>query len=251
MTCSHDWSNPDSTPSVSQFGIQTIKKYRKDIKKKREKNQINKCNPHKTSKCLLLSTRRNYQPLLEKWSRTPPSESGWGRIKVQTLGKSKNSRLFVHLSNIVGLWKLSYVTFSDWSRGFAPNSQPIRFKTKANRDLVTRVFPRYLHSTRFLLRLLIGSSWLFWLAVVIARVLYRTQTHFVTSHTYNALRMLLARLQLSPVPSGSTLSAVTSPSSITITYLFDRTFPRNGLASSSISTAYSNWRDEGNKTRYV
>lgn len=37
MTCSHDRSNPDYTPSVSQFGIQTIKKHRKDIKKKREK----------------------------------------------------------------------------------------------------------------------------------------------------------------------------------------------------------------------
>ena len=35
-------------------------------------------------------------------------------------------------------------------------------------------------------------------------------------HTYNSLRRLLARLQLRPVPSGSTWSCFTSPSSISI-----------------------------------
>ena len=33
-------------------------------------------------------------------------------------------------------------TLCDWSRKLAPPSQPIRCKSKTNRDLVTRVFPR-------------------------------------------------------------------------------------------------------------
>ena len=31
----------------------------------------------------------------------------------------------------------------DWSKTPAPPSQPIRFKTEGNHDLVTRVFPRF------------------------------------------------------------------------------------------------------------
>ena len=34
-------------------------------------------------------------------------------------------------------------TVCDWSRKFAPISQPIKCKTKIDRDVVTRVFPRY------------------------------------------------------------------------------------------------------------
>ena len=42
--------------------------------------------------------------------------------------------------------KLSWSCFTslcDWSRKLAPLSQPIRFKPKTNRDLVTHVFPRF------------------------------------------------------------------------------------------------------------
>ena len=35
-----------------------------------------------------------------------------------------------------------FTTLCDWSRKHAPPSQPIRCKSKTNRDLVTRVFPR-------------------------------------------------------------------------------------------------------------
>ena len=36
---------------------------------------------------------------------------------------------------------LDFATLCDWSKIFTPNSQPIRCKSKINRDLVTRVFP--------------------------------------------------------------------------------------------------------------
>ena len=42
--------------------------------------------------------------------------------------------------------KLSWSCFTslcDWSRKLTPLSQPIRFKPKTNRDLVTHVFPRF------------------------------------------------------------------------------------------------------------
>ena len=62
-------------------------------------------------------------------------------------------------------------TLCDWSRKLAPPSQPIRCKSKTNRNLVTRVFPRLRPVTvLYLLWVLIGSLWnfpLFWLAVMI------------------------------------------------------------------------------------
>ena len=41
------------------------------------------------------------------------------------------------------LW-FSFSSLYDWSRKLAPLSQPINFKTKSNRDSVTRVFPRFM-----------------------------------------------------------------------------------------------------------
>ena len=41
-----------------------------------------------------------------------------------------------------GLHWFWFAMHGDWSRKLAPLSQPIRCKTKTNRDLVTRVFPR-------------------------------------------------------------------------------------------------------------
>lgn len=39
-------------------------------------------------------------------------------------------------------WTCFTIPF-DWSKNFAPSSRPIRCKTKTNRDLATRVFPRF------------------------------------------------------------------------------------------------------------
>ena len=47
-----------------------------------------------------------------------------------------------------GLHWFCVATLCDWSRKLAPPSRPIRCKTKTNRDLVTRVFPRLRLVTR-------------------------------------------------------------------------------------------------------
>ena len=41
-----------------------------------------------------------------------------------------------------GLHWFCFTVLCEWSRKLAPPSKPIRYKTKTNRDLVTRVFPR-------------------------------------------------------------------------------------------------------------
>ena len=41
-----------------------------------------------------------------------------------------------------GLHWFCFTLLCEWSRKLAPPSKPIRYKTKTNRDLVTRVFPR-------------------------------------------------------------------------------------------------------------
>ena len=72
------------------------------------------------------------------------------------------------------LW-FCFNTLCNWFKKLAPPTQPIRYKTKANRDLITRVFPRLLGAGYvYLLRVLIGSlccSRLLWLSIVIALVL--------------------------------------------------------------------------------
>ena len=45
-------------------------------------------------------------------------------------------------SNSELLW-FCFLSFSDWFVRLQPLPQPIRFKTKTNRDMVTRVFPRF------------------------------------------------------------------------------------------------------------
>ena len=43
-----------------------------------------------------------------------------------------------------------FASLVDWPRKFTPSSQPIRIKTGGNRDLVTRIFPRFkLHAEQF------------------------------------------------------------------------------------------------------
>ena len=57
--------------------------------------------------------------------------------------------------------KLSWSCFTslcDWSRKLAPLSQPIRFKPKTNRDLVTHVFPRFKQFACLFLWVLIPRS---------------------------------------------------------------------------------------------
>ena len=44
-------------------------------------------------------------------------------------------------SNLRLLW-FCFTTLSDWFENLAPISRPIRSKTKTNRDLLARVFPR-------------------------------------------------------------------------------------------------------------
>ena len=55
-------------------------------------------------------------------------------------------RVFFNLSVESNRWLLWFCLTSpcDWSRKFAPPSKPIRFKTRTNRDLVTRVFPPFM-----------------------------------------------------------------------------------------------------------
>ena len=54
-----------------------------------------------------------------------------------------NRAIFNRVSKVYpGLHWFCFTSLCDWSRKLAPSSQPIRCKTKTNRDLVTRVFPR-------------------------------------------------------------------------------------------------------------
>ena len=60
--------------------------------------------------------------------------------KIMTQSKSK-FQLSVESNPWLNWFCLT--TVCDWSRKFAPISQPIKCKTKIDRDVVTRVFPRY------------------------------------------------------------------------------------------------------------
>ena len=55
---------------------------------------------------------------------------------------SIDREIFNCVENNPGLDWFCFTTLCDWSRKLAPPSQPIRCKTKTNRDLVTHVFPR-------------------------------------------------------------------------------------------------------------
>ena len=80
-------------------------------------------------------------------------------------------------SNPQLLW-FCFTTFYDWHKNLVPSAQPIRFKTKSNHNVVTRVFPRLAPITCILLRVLIGSFCLrsLWLANVIALILVLRHT---------------------------------------------------------------------------
>ena len=63
------------------------------------------------------------------------------------LGWTINSHLYSNFEWSVEskselLW-FCFVSFGDWSGRLPLLPQPIRFKTKTNRDMVTRVFPRF------------------------------------------------------------------------------------------------------------
>ena len=49
--------------------------------------------------------------------------------------------IFNWVSKVIRDW-FCFTLLCEWSRKLAPPSKPIRYKTKTNRDLVTRVFPR-------------------------------------------------------------------------------------------------------------
>ena len=51
-------------------------------------------------------------------------------------------------SNLRFIW-FCITTLVDWFKKLAPLSQPIRSKTKTNRDLLSRVFPRFVPATLF------------------------------------------------------------------------------------------------------
>ena len=54
-----------------------------------------------------------------------------------------------------GFLQLCFTSLCDWPRKFAPFSQPIKFQTKSNRDLVARVFPRFRWFFFFLIALML------------------------------------------------------------------------------------------------
>ena len=93
------------------------------------------------------------------------------------LGWTINSHLFSNFelsveSNSELLW-FWFLSFSDWSRRLPLLPQPIRFKTKINRDMVTRVFPRFRQFASFHLEfsLALKVFTVFWLVVVATLVL--------------------------------------------------------------------------------
>ena len=53
------------------------------------------------------------------------------------------SAIFKWESNLIRDCMFCFATRCDWSRKLAPSCQPIRCKSENNRDLVTRVFPRF------------------------------------------------------------------------------------------------------------
>ena len=58
-------------------------------------------------------------------------------------GRSFESNFELSVESNLGLHWFCFTMLCDWSRKLAPLSQPIRCKTKTNRELVTRVFPRF------------------------------------------------------------------------------------------------------------
>ena len=67
----------------------------------------------------------------------------YGSAKQIWVGSFRLRRKFqLSVESNPGLHWFCFTTLCDWSRKLAPPSQPIRYKTKTNHDLVTRVFPR-------------------------------------------------------------------------------------------------------------
>ena len=97
---------------------------------------------------------------------------------------SKLKTIFNWVSIVTpGLLRFCFTSLYNLLRKLAPFSQPIRFKTKTNRDLVIRVFPRSRQVTLFLPSVLIGSFWYFpllWLAVVIILCSIFTTPNWIT-----------------------------------------------------------------------
>ena len=72
------------------------------------------------------------------------SESKCSRTRVEKcrLVSPTQSDFQLSVESNPGLRWFFFTVLCEWSRKLAPPSKPIRYKTKTNRDLVTRVFPR-------------------------------------------------------------------------------------------------------------
>ena len=130
------------------------------------------------------------------------SFGGW--VHVHRLKPSSYERLVVEQyfqlcvqSNPELHW-FYFTAFCDWFRKLVPPSQPIRCKTKTNRDLVTRVFPRLRQFTCIYFEFSLApcdiylcSDWPLWL-LVLWFLFYDTQSK-------SALKLLLVQKPRSKV----------------------------------------------------
>ena len=90
-----------------------------------------------------------------------------------------------------GLHWFCFTVLCEWSRKLAPPSKPIRYKTKTNRDLVTRVFPRlrpvtcvYFDFSLAPSDIFVCSNWPLWLLWF---WFYDTQSKSALAHRLNNL----------------------------------------------------------------
>ena len=63
-------------------------------------------------------------------------------IKINLVKITSQSNFQLSVERNPGLHWSCFTVLCEWFRKLAPPSKPIRYKTKTNRDLVTRVFPR-------------------------------------------------------------------------------------------------------------
>ena len=70
------------------------------------------------------------------------------KVHLGTFWRMRYRAVFNWVSKVITqlLW-FCIATVCDWLKNFAPLSQPIRSKTKTNRDLLARVFPRLARAT--------------------------------------------------------------------------------------------------------
>ena len=78
---------------------------------------------------------------------------------------------------------ICFTLLCDWCRKLVLSSQPIRFNTKCNRVLLTRVFPRF---NKFALKKKLINLLSFWLIVKFSypRIGYHDHVGFVFKHSF-------------------------------------------------------------------